>query len=38
MSQEQLAIVLEYLRQQGLSKSYLKNAVDAWWKIKGGAA
>lgn len=34
MSDEQLAIIMEYLWQKGVSKERIKKAVDIWWKIK----
>ena len=35
VSDEQLAIIMEYLRKHGVPKRRIKNAVDAWYKIKG---
>lgn len=35
VSNEQLAIIMEYLRQNGVSKRRIKNAADAWYKVKG---
>jgi hypothetical protein len=34
MSDEQLALIMEYLWKQGVDKRRIKKAVDIWWKIK----
>lgn len=31
---EQIAIVMAYLYEHGFTKSDIKRAVDAWWKVK----
>jgi len=36
MTAEQLALVMEYLWQQGVDKERVKKAVDIWWAIKEG--
>jgi uncharacterized protein YggL (DUF469 family) len=38
MTDEQLAIIMEYLWQQGVEPKRIKKAVDIWWKIKRGQA
>jgi SOS response regulatory protein OraA/RecX len=31
---EVLATVMSYLHSRGFTKTQIKNAVDAWWKVK----
>lgn len=35
MTDEQLAIIMEYLWQQGVDKRRIKKAADIWYSIKG---
>ena len=34
MNDELLALIMEYLWQQGVDKKRVKKAVDIWWAIK----